>query len=292
MTRCIKKTLLNFYSLIPLKRELFSIIRFLYIPSERVFRHLYFKGTFKVKIDSQHSFLMKHYGSGFAMESDHFWKGVDACEPYSINIWKQYVQQSDLIFDIGANTGSYSLIAAALNPSAEIHAFEPVKRIYNKLDFNCKINNFSIIRYNVALSNVVGDIFIYDEKGNNEYTAHIVQEENNSTYRVPSQRLDQYAEALLNAKHVLFKLDVERHESFVLEGMGRLLKSVRPIILLEVLDEKSAQLICSFFEGLDYVFFNIDELNGYISIPTIQKSHGNNIFCCPKEKYKNQVVQF
>src|SRR6478735_3778473 len=118
----IKKALLKFYGLIPLKRELFSTVRFFYIPSERVFRHLYFKGIFTVRIDAKHSFLMQHYGSGFAMESDHFWKGAEACEPYSINLWNKYAQQSDLIFDIGANTGSYSLIAATLNPSAVIHA--------------------------------------------------------------------------------------------------------------------------------------------------------------------------
>jgi len=80
-------------------------------------------------------------------------------------------------------------------------------------------------------------------------------------------------------------LDVERHECFVLEGMGELLKKIRPVILLEVLDEDSAQSVRPFFEGLNYVFLNIDELKGYIEIPTIQKSFGNNIFCCPKEKY-------
>ena len=284
MNGWIKKMLLNFYGLLPLKRELFTIIRFLHIPSENVFRHLYFKGIFKVKIDSAHYFLMQHYGSGFAMESDHFWKGAAACEPYSINIWMRYAQQSDLIFDIGANTGSYSLIAAALNSSAIIHTFEPVKRIYDKLNHNCEINNFPIVRHNVALSNVSGEIFIYDEKGKNEYTAHVVQQETDSTYRVQAQRLDQYAEVLLNAKHILFKLDVERHEASVLEGMGDLLKKVRPIILLEVLDEGSAQLVRPFFEDLDYVFLNISESKGYRVISIIEKSDGNNIFCCPKEK--------
>jgi FkbM family methyltransferase len=285
MNQWIKKIWLSFYGLIPLKRELFSIIRFFYIPSERIFRHLYFKGKFNVKIDSRYSFLMQHYGSGFAMESDHFWKGAEACEPYSIKLWKKYAQESDLIFDIGANTGSYSLIAAVLNPNAVIHAFEPVQRIYTKLDYNCEMNGFTIVRHNTALSNLNGEIFICDEKGHNEYTAHVVQEENSNTYRVLSQRLDYYTEALFNAGKVLFKLDVERHESQVLQGMGELLKKIRPVILLEVLDEESAQLVRPFFEDLDYVFLNIDEIKGYTQISTIQKSYGNNIFCCPKEKY-------
>jgi FkbM family methyltransferase len=284
----IKKILLVLYALVPLKRELFSVTRFFYIPSEGIFRHFYFRGKFKVVIDSEHSFLMQHYGSGFAMESDHFWKGAEACEPYSIKLWKKYALKSDLIFDIGANTGTYSLIAAAMNSSATIHAFEPVKRIYTKLVHNSEINNFTINCHNVAMSNVIGDIFICDEKGNNEYTAHVVDKESENTYRVPSLRLDYFSESLMNAKQVLFKLDVERHESKVLSGMGEFLSTTRPIILLEVLDEVSAQLVRPFFEELDYVFLNIDETTGYTVIPSIEKSNGNNIFCCPKEKFLSE----
>ncbi len=292
MASWIKKILLNVYALIPLKRELFAAVRFFYIPSERIFRHLYFKGKFKVVIDSEHSFLMQHYGSGFAMESDHFWKGAEACEPYSIQLWKKYALKSDLIFDIGANTGTYSLIAATLNPAACIHAFEPVKRIFTKLVHNNKINQFSINTHNIAMSNVVGDIFICDEKGDNEYTAHVVEKESENTYRVSALRVDYFSDALRSAKQVLFKLDVERHESIVLLGMGELLRTTRPIMLLEILDEESAQSARPFFENLEYVFLNIDESKGYTTIPTIQKSHGNNIFCCPKEKFESQFDLF
>ncbi|WP_299255181.1 FkbM family methyltransferase [uncultured Cytophaga sp.] len=276
--------MLGVYGFVPLKCELFSMIRFFYLPKESIFRHLYFKGNFKVSVDKEHSFLMKHYGSGFAMESDHFWKGVGACERYSIDLWIKYAKQSDLILDIGANTGTYSLIASALNSNAEVHAFEPVKRTFDKLQSNVQINTFDIHLHNIALSDTVGEIFLMEEGGSNEYTAHVTKLQNPNSYLVCCKRLDSILNVNYIGKNILMKLDVERHEVSVLLGMGDLLKQLRPIILLEVLDEEMAIQLNPFFENLEYVFYNIDEMKGYFEISSVQKSFGNNIFCCPKEK--------
>ena len=45
----------------------------------------------------------------------------------------------DVIFDIGANTGIYSMVTKAINPSSKIHAFEPSKQTYFKLKLNSRI---------------------------------------------------------------------------------------------------------------------------------------------------------
>ncbi|MGN6646655.1 MAG: FkbM family methyltransferase [Cytophaga sp.] len=280
----IKNILLSLYALVPLKKQLFLVWRSLYIPAPQIFRHLYFKGIFKVEIDPQHTFLMHHHGTGFAMESDHFWKGAGACEKYSIQLWMKYVQVSDLILDIGANTGTYSLLASALNPGAEIHAFEPVKRIYEKLASNNAINHFNIQLHNVALSDIEGEIFLVDEGGRNEYTAHVSKSNVPASYPVKSIRLDHMTDLFQDKQHVLIKLDVEHHEAEVLSGMGAHLKNLRPVILLEVLDNEHTQRLNELFQGLNYVFLDIDEEKGYTPVQAIQKSSGNNIFCCPKEK--------
>jgi FkbM family methyltransferase len=280
----IKNILLTLYTLVPLKKQLFSVWRSLYIPAPSIFRHLYFKGIFKIEIDPQHNFFMNHYGSGFAMESDHFWKGVGACENHSIQLWMKYARRSDLILDIGANTGTYSLIASSLNPRAEIHAFEPVKRIYEKLAFNNTINHFNIQLHNVALSDIEGEIFLVDEGGENEYTAHVSKRNVSASYPVQCLRLDHMTDLFKDKHNILIKLDVEHHEAEVLLGMGAHLKNLRPAILLEVLDHEHTQRLNELFYALDYVFWDIDEEKGYTPIRAIQKSSGNNIFCCPKEK--------
>lgn len=285
MKKQIKNIFLNVYALLPLKKQLFSALRSAYIPPAHVFRHLYFKGIFKVEIDTTHSFLMNHFGSGFAMESDHFWKGAGACESYSIGLWMDYARRSDLILDIGANTGSYSLIASSLNRHAEIHAFEPIKRIYEKLTSNKRINNFNMHLHNVALSDIEGQLFLVDEGGKNEYTAHVSKKHLPASYPVQSMRLDSMRSLFQDKQNVLIKLDVEHHEAEVLRGMGSLLKICRPVILLEVLDNEHTQQLNGIFDSMNYVFLDIDEEKGCTPISLIQKSSGNNILCCPKEKF-------
>jgi hypothetical protein len=58
----IKRFLKRLYSFIPFKKEIFSFIRPLGIP-ERIYRHLHFKDTFRVKVDSKHSFKVHHIGA-------------------------------------------------------------------------------------------------------------------------------------------------------------------------------------------------------------------------------------
>ena len=47
---------------------------------------------------------------------------------------------SDVIFDIGANTGIFALVSGAANPKARIFAFEPVSRVFEKLKGNVALN--------------------------------------------------------------------------------------------------------------------------------------------------------
>jgi FkbM family methyltransferase len=166
-----------------------------------------------------------------------------------------------------------------------VHAFEPVNRTFEKLQSNVRINTFDIQLHNVALSDMKGEIFLMEEGGRNEYTARVSKIKDTYSYPVACTRLDTILNLNYLGRNVLIKLDVEQHEVEVLLGMGDLLKQLRPIILLEVLDEEMAIRLNPFFEKLDYVFLNIDEVTGYSVIPSIRKSFGNNIFCCPQEKY-------
>lgn len=273
------------YSITPFKKQLLSCIRMCWIPAESISRHLHFRGIFRVRVNDEVSFKMKHYGTGFMMESDHFWRGASGSEPYSVHAWIDYAKKSDLIMDVGANTGSYSLIAAAVNPTAEVHAFEPVARICDKLRDNCLLNNFTIQVHNVAVSNESGYLYLVDQRRANEYTCFVLKHPEEDAYSVSSLRLDSFKEIFLKARSVLIKIDVEGHEAEVLAGMGDLLKRIRPVILLEVLTESVAEAMQKFFNGKEYIFLNIDEKKGYRLMRSIERSAGNNIFCCPKEKY-------
>src|SRR5262249_32703018 len=149
------------YNLIPFKQPVFEAARRTLRLKESLYKHLHFEGEFVVKIDDEHSFLIHHYG--YEIENTLFWDGLSGgWEKMSIALWTKLVSRCRTIFDIGANTGVYSLVAGSLNPEAKIYAVEPVKRVFEKLRHNIELNDLDISCLEAAISNSDGTATIYD----------------------------------------------------------------------------------------------------------------------------------
>ena len=71
-------------------------------------------------------------------------------------IWIHLSKSSKIIFDIGANTGIYSILSKVYNPNSIVSAFEPQPNIYKILKKNNHINNYNISCENIAISNKTG----------------------------------------------------------------------------------------------------------------------------------------
>ena len=88
-----------------------------------------------------------------------------AKEPETIQWIQEYVKPGDVFFDVGANVGAYSLVAAkTTDGKAKIYAFEPAFPNYAQLCRNVFLNNCaqSIVPLPVALSDRTGlDMFNY-----------------------------------------------------------------------------------------------------------------------------------
>jgi hypothetical protein len=70
----MKAFLKKIYAIIPLKKEIFSVLKIFRLP-ENIYKHLHFKGVFNVKINSSTSF--KIYSPGTVEENQLFWKGLE-----------------------------------------------------------------------------------------------------------------------------------------------------------------------------------------------------------------------
>ena len=131
----MKFLLKKIYEFIPFKKYIFLIVKKIYSPPEFIYKHLYFKSIFKVIINKNTNFKIKHYG--FFLENEIFWKGIfNSYEKNSLIIWAKLSETSNSIFDIGANTGIYSLLSKSINPNSKVYAFEPINRIFDKLEIN------------------------------------------------------------------------------------------------------------------------------------------------------------
>lgn len=286
----IKKTLRSFYSLLPFKHFVFQIVKYIYKPPLSIYQHLHFKGIIKVNIDNNKNFKINHYG--YMVENSLFWDGLTGgWEKKSLELWVKLSAISNEIFDIGANTGVYSLISKTINPHAKVYAIEPVDRVFEKLKFNCVLNKFDINCMKLAASDYEGTAIIYDTDTPHTYSVTVnenYKDANVKTIEVPIEVstiksiIKKY-----NIKHIdLMKIDVEKHEVEVLKGMDEYLNIMRPTLLIEILTDEIAQGLNELLSKKGYLFFNIDDQIGAVNISHhLYKSNdfNFNFLCCSKE---------
>jgi len=289
----MKKALKYVYSLIPFKLQLFIFFRKIFHPEEKIYKHLHFKGVFKVRVKKNISFFIRHYG--FQVENDIFWKGLTGrWEKRSIEIWMKLSEKATVILDIGANTGVYSLISKSLNPDSRVIAFEPVERIFNKLEHNFQLNNFAIESMLMAISDHNGQAIFYDTYGQHPYSATLENFSQNSNYKpvkVEITTIDHLIREKKLEKVDLIKIDVEHHEPEVMKGFSSIGK-YQPSILIEILSDDIGKRVQQEIEnyGGSYLYFDIDEENGIHKVENIRKSSGMNYLLCTESTAKEMQL--
>ncbi|MDG1107315.1 MAG: FkbM family methyltransferase [Burkholderiaceae bacterium] len=267
----LKKILRTVYRSIPFKRPLILAMRSLGVEallSDRLKNYLVFEGPFIVSVDGQTFHMLNGYGRD--IESTIFWNGLDAFEGNTLRWWQILAERSQVILDIGANTGIYALLAKTLNPSAEVHAFEPIPRVYSILTANIALNQAApltppIAAHCMALSDYSGEGQMFDLPVEHMYTASLNKdihaERGNPmpayTEQVTVQRLDHF----LNSHHCerldLIKIDVESHEPAVLRGLGDWLCRFHPSLIVEIWNNDVGAAVEAALQGCDYRYFAI-----------------------------------
>lgn len=210
----------------------------------------------------------------------------------SIQLWAKLCKHSAIVFDIGANTGLYSLVAKASNPKSKIYAFEPVQRVYDKLRQNIVLNNSDIIAVKMAASDSDGFAKIYDT--DNAHTLSVAINKNllpsgtkANEVQVETVTLDSFIEKNNIQKVDAIKIDVETHEPQVLEGFKKHLSYFKPSIIIEILNDEIGRKIMQQTADLDYLYFNIDDIRGSVrQVTTLTKSDYFNYLLCGKETAK------
>ncbi|MBK7297772.1 MAG: FkbM family methyltransferase [Flavobacteriales bacterium] len=175
-------------------------------------------------------------------------------------------------------------------PNALIVAVEPVERIYRKLKTNVELNKNRIKPLLAIVSDHTGKATIYDQPYQ-EHVYSISAEQDWNTYNsnlIPVE-LDSFTVTDI-LKHFdqrsvdLLKIDVETHEPAVLRGFADLIRKDRPSMLIEILNEKVASEVSEIISGIDYVYFNIDDVTWPPrQVTSLAKSEHLNFLICKPE---------
>lgn len=174
-------------------------------------------------------------------------KRLRACkkEPWTVTWIESYIHPGEVLFDIGANVGAYSLVTAkATQGKASIFAFEPAFFNFASLCYNITLNDCQncITPFQVALFSKTSLVnFNYSDLSPGS-ALHILGKTDESfdcVYEQPvlSYSLDEFIEKFnLPIPHHI-KLDVDGVELDIIEGASKTLSNERLKSLMIELNE-------------------------------------------------------
>lgn len=189
-------------------------------------------------------------------------------EPDLQKIMSNLIRPNDVIFDIGAHYGYFTLLASRLvGNSGMVYSFEPMPQNFKGLEYNIlinKINNAKLI--NCALSNKDSILQFSNNKNtvaNTYISGSPIFDQLTSIIRLKATSLDN----LLLRKEValpnFMKIDVEGAEYDVLDGAGGIISQSKPFINLSTHDnhcpgvsEKCLALLKRHNYKVDHYFTN------------------------------------
>ena len=271
----MKKLFKKIYFALPFKKNIFLKLKRYVVLPEKIYRHLRFKEPFLVKIDSKHSFNC--YNDSI-IENEIFWNGFGKCwEKTSLDLWTRLSTQSEIILDIGANNGIYSLVSTAVNSKAKTFAFEPNPLYIPSLKKNISVNNFQERMFPIQLAvgekTGVCEIDDYSEIGKKIISDTV--------------SIDDYVEKANLNKVDLIKIDVELYEVYVIKGLLNTIQKYKPSIIIEVLSDSIASELSELLDKFNYLYFNLNEENfGIRKVDKLSKSDYYNFLICTEEKAK------
>lgn len=179
--------------------------------------------------------------------------GINICFPQNLDyilgsserpvqeVVARQVHPGDVFYDIGANVGFFSLIAAKrVKSRGFVYSFEPVTENIKSIWQNISVNKLENIRpFEVAVGRTSGSQELLLTKwdgGASLSTSVIKPSETISKRNVRVVALDDFIRQEKLRAPTFVKIDVEGSELNVLQGMSRTIAEAKPVLLFEVDD--------------------------------------------------------
>lgn len=153
-------------------------------------------------------------------------------EPETTAYMKKHIKKGDVVVDVGANIGYFTLIMArAVGPTGKVLAFEPSDELRAILQRNVKVNGYSdrVEIFPHAVSDNIGTATFFLNRGHGQNSL-IPRKGTVEVMKVKTTTLDKVLEAYPTTKIV--KIDVEGAESDVLRGMKKTLNRIRNLAII------------------------------------------------------------
>jgi FkbM family methyltransferase len=149
-------------------------------------------------------------------------------------IIKKQLNENDIVIDVGANIGYYTLLSAkSVGNAGRVFAFEPEPENFKLLQKNIKVNNYkNTITENYAVSNTNGKISLFLAK--NGIVGHRIYDSDDCSDSILVNKItldDYFTKLNLLDKINFVKIDVEGFEFGVLKGMVKIIEKSKNLKL-------------------------------------------------------------
>lgn len=255
-----------------------------------ILQHLHFSGVISARLNGKP--VVKLINKGHQIENEIYWRGFDGChEKKSMQIFAEILRviEPKIVWDIGANSGTYGILAKALVNSTDVFFFEPIPKAIEMIHENLLLNGFNAEVFQLALGDYDGEGEIYFSKGTDFATSVTVNKNllgdglEADSLEISVMRADTLMERFSLPMPELVKLDVETYEFEVLKGFGSIpFKDC--IFLVEILSDELAHKLEPFFPASKYDFYNIDDAESKVrKTERLGKSDFYNYLICPQK---------
>jgi len=169
--------------------------------------------------------------------------------------FEREIGPSEVFYDIGANVGFYSLLAAHLTgPGGKVYAFEPLPRNVEYIRKHMALNQIEhAVVYEAAVAHQGGEVRF--DPGASIATGHLSE---TGTVKVRQVSLDDlYAAGKILPPNTM-KIDVEGAEYAVLRGAEYIIDAFQPLIFLDTHGRDAHELTIRFLKDHGYQFEVLD----------------------------------
>ena len=218
-----------------------------------------------ILFDSQNALVESKSGLYFVYPNSNRNRGVildilmtGNYEPLETKLFLNNVHEGDIVLDIGANIGWYSLNVAKEKRDVRVFSFEPDVEVFQLLEKNVSYNKFNdkIKPNNLAVGEKEGILLFESEEL--DPMSHVTNKRTKNTTEVKCISLDYFVREEKLSYVNAIKCDIEGVEYFALKGAKETIKKFNPIILLEITESW-----CNRYNYKPIVIFNFMNHLGY-----------------------------
>ena len=188
------------------------------------------------RIASREGVIKYGVGAGLRFDATGGFAGylLGTSEPDEQEALARFLRSGDTFFDIGANIGFFSTLAAHLvGPTGRVYAFEPFPSSAAAAQRNALLNGFDHLHVvNAAVSRSAGRRWLRTMTSPDQ--SKLVQERPDAGIEVNTVGIDEFIAEQGTPVPDVVMIDVEGEEIDVLRGMQRTIAEHTPVIMCEV----------------------------------------------------------